>query len=185
MASESTHSTPDLSDLLRRLQAVEDQLAIQKLIMTHPPAADSGDPHFWPVLFGAGGVTDYGRDDNPDTAQFNGQLTAAQVAASVTSPQLDEARRRGAGHIATTPIVILGGDEADAWNYHMTVWRAEEGFRIFRVFANYWQLARADHGWQVAVRKVRLLDGNEEAIDILRGAALASTASLGPLPNTP
>jgi hypothetical protein len=42
------------------------------------------------------------------------------------------------------------------------------GFRIHRAGANVWELARTKDGWKVTRRKLRPLDGSQEARDLLR-----------------
>ncbi|HEY2757508.1 MAG TPA: nuclear transport factor 2 family protein [Pseudolabrys sp.] len=44
------------------------------------------------------------------------------------------------------------------------------GFRIHRVGANRWELARTQDGWKVTRRTLRPLDGSEDARDLLRRA---------------
>jgi hypothetical protein len=177
MASASGEGTPNLSDIERRLQSLEDQLAIHRIIMTHPPAADSGEGGFWHAIFREGGLTDYGQE--PSLGDLAGMLTADQLAAWTASPRFREAQRSGLAHVSTAPVVVVAGDEAEAWNYHQTIVRTDDGFRVFRLFVNRWEFARSAQGWQLTMRKCRLMDGDEEALDMLRGAVAASSALLG------
>ncbi|HTX84426.1 MAG TPA: nuclear transport factor 2 family protein [Streptosporangiaceae bacterium] len=177
MASASGEGTPNLSDIERRLQSLEDQLAIHRIIMTHPPAADSGEGGFWHVIFGEGGRTDYGQDAS--LGDLAGIVTPEQLAAWTASPRFREAQRSGLAHVSTAPVVVIAGDEAEAWNYHQTIVRTDDGFRVLRLFVNHWQFARSAQGWQLTMRKCRLMDGDEEALDILRDAVAASSALLG------
>jgi SnoaL-like domain len=169
-------SAPDLSHLEKRLQSLEDQLTIHRVIMTHPPAADTGDGEFWHLILGEGGRTDYALEPGGRAGLLSGLVTSDQLAAATSQPEHARVRQSGLAHFSSAPIVVVAGDEAEAWNYHQTIVRTEDGFRVLRVFANHWELVRSERGWQVTMRKVRLLDGNEEAIDILRGAVSATSA---------
>lgn len=178
MANTSEDGTPSLSDIERRLRSLEDQLAIHRIIMTHPPAADTGNAEFWLEIQGDSGLTDYGTDPGQGVGDLVGLVTAAQLTGWTSSPQFQAAQQAGLAHVASAPVVVVTGDEASAWNYHQTIIREENGFRVFRLFSNHWKFSRSAHGWHLDMRKCRLIDGNEQALDILRGAVSASTALL-------
>ena len=46
----------------------------------------------------------------------------------------------------------------------------EDGYAAWRVSANRWTLARTGHGWRIAERFNRVVDGSPESHDTLRAA---------------
>jgi uncharacterized protein (TIGR02246 family) len=142
-----------VEQLARRVQALEDELAIHRLIVRYGLAVDTGDAD------GAAGVF------TEDTVY------------DVDGPLLMEGREgvrnmvRGARHQAMLPncahqigpaVVDLDGDLAVATGYSRVYVRRPGGIEIYRVSFNRWELQRRGGEWLVARRTTRLL-GHEEA----------------------
>lgn len=167
-----------MSTLEDRLRAVEDKLAIYHLIASHPPAADTGDDHYYRDAFAADAVIDLGNK----TAQGN-----EKIAAGVKTPEHQGAIATGLCHFAGLPRVMIDGDTAVAISYLQVLTPNKDGapqelsghgpslgYRIHRLGANRWDLRRTDKGWKVTRRAYRMLDGNAETPAMLREAVGAA-----------
>jgi SnoaL-like domain len=156
-----------------RLRAVEDKLAIYHLIASHPPSADTAT--FYREAFT--------RDGTMDLAGGKSASGNEAIAAMVETPQHRAAIAGGLCHFAGLPRVTLNGDTAIAISYLQIITPQKgapemdvsghgtsTGFRIHRVGANRWELARTQDGWKVTRRTLRPLDGSEDARELLRQA---------------
>ena len=159
--------------LEERLRKIEDTLAIYRLIASHPPAADTGTSDYYRNAFAANGTVDLGGG--------KGAVGNEAIAAVVRTPEHQAAIAGGLCHFAGLPYVEVNGDIAVAVSYlqiispdrdstpkELSGHGASTGFRIHRAGANVWELARTNDGWKVTRRKLRPLDGSEEAREILR-----------------
>jgi hypothetical protein len=166
-------STPESFE--DRLRAVEDKLAIYHLIASHPPAADTGTDRYYRDAFAANGEVDLGGG--------KGASGNEAIAAIVKTPEHQAAIAGGLCHFAGLPRVEIDGDTAVATSYlqiitpdrqsaprELSGHGSSTGFRIHRVGANRWELARGKNGWKVTRRTLRPLDGNDEARALLRRA---------------
>jgi len=151
------------NDVEARLRRVEDQLAIYQLIAAHPCAVDGGNSAVVGDLYAEDGV--YAIGEAGDAGRFAGR---AAVQAVVSSPMIGEMIAAGMGHIGTLPYVVIEGDRAVATGHAMVVLRDGDGFRISRLSAARYEFARsADGDWQIAQRRLHLLDGNSVAPALL------------------
>jgi SnoaL-like domain len=159
--------------LEQRLRKVEDTLAIYRLIASHPPAADTGTGAYYRNAFAADGTIDLGGG--------KGATGNDAIAAIVSTPAHQAAIAGGLCHFAGLPYVEVNGDTAVAVSYlqiispdrdsvpkELSGHGVSTGFRIHRAGANVWELARTKDGWKVTRRKLRPLDGSQEARDLLR-----------------
>ena len=146
--------------LATRLQAVEDQLAITQLVVSYGPAVDSGSAAEVAALFLEDGVYD-SRPPGPMEGR-------AGISAMVGSDGHQALIHNGCGHVMAAPVVTVDGDRAVATGYSRVYRRVDEGFEVWRLAANRWELERTPDGWQVRYRVNRLLDGSDEARDLLR-----------------
>ena len=175
MAEAKEHTIED------RIRAIEDRLAIYNLIASHPPSADTGAQSYIRSIFADDGVLDLG---GAKTATGNDTISEMSQ-----RPAHQEAIRSGLAHFAGLPHVELDGDRAVATSYlqiispnalaepvEVPAHGVSKGYRIHRVGANRWELARTAEGWKIKRRVFRSLDGSADALDILR-QALAPNAS--------
>jgi hypothetical protein len=146
--------------LAARLQAVEDQLAITQLVVSYGPAVDSGSAAEVAGLFLEDGVYD-SRPPGPMEGRVG-------ISAMVGSEGHQTLIHNGCGHVMAAPVVTVDGDRAVATGYSRVYRRVGEGFEVWRLAANRWELERTPDGWQVRYRVNRLLDGSDEARDLLR-----------------
>jgi hypothetical protein len=167
--------------LEQRLRDIEDRLEIYNLIASHPPSADAGVDAFTRAV--------YAQDGSLDLGGGKGASGRDAIAAVVTTPDHQAAIAGGLGHFAGLPRIDIDGDSAVVTSYLQVLTpdsKAEavavpghgtsQGFRIHRLGANRWELARTPQGWKIKRRTMRLLDGSEPARDILRQALAGYTA---------
>ena len=163
------------STLEARLRAVEDQLAIIRIIASHPPAADTGADGYYRDAFAEDGVMDLG----------GGKFARGNetIGAVVKTDEHHAAIAGGLCHFAGLPQVTVDGDRAVAISYLQIVTPnrgapavavpghgSGPGYRIHRAGANRWEFARTPQGWKVTRRTLRPLDGTSEARDLLASA---------------
>ena len=159
-----------------RLRNIEDRLEIYNLIASHPPSADTGADYYTRLVYTADGSFD--RGEGLDSAVGN-----EAIAAMTQTPGHQRAIQGGLAHFAGLPHIELDGDRAWVTSYlqllhpdpvgevrELPNHGGSTGFRIHRVAANRWTLARTSEGWKVESRKLRPIDGSEPAREILAQA---------------
>lgn len=175
-------NTPNTDSTLEaRLRAVEDTLAIYRLIASHPPAADTGTDSYYRDAFTPDGAIDLG---GGKAAEGN-----EAIAAIVRTPEHQTAIAGGLCHFAGLPRVVLKGDTATATSYLQIITPhqgaapiavaghgSSTGFRIHRAGANRWELKRTKDGWKVTRRTLRPFDGSDGARALLRQAIAPGAA---------
>lgn len=146
--------------LEERVQRLEDLAAITQVIAAYGPAVDSGSSDLAAALFTPDGVYDV-----PPLRLEGTEALRAMVAGPHHQVLLD----RGCAHLQGQPVITLQGDTAVAVNHSIVLLHDDQGFQVWRVAANRWTLSRTSDGWRVSLRTNRLLDGAEEARQLLRG----------------
>ncbi len=162
-----------------RLREIEDRLEIYNLIASHPPSADTGADYYTSAVYTEDGVFDRGEG-------LVGAVGNEAIAAMTMSVEHQRAIQGGLAHFAGLPHITLDGDAAYVTSYlqilhpdalgddrELPNHGSSPGFRIHRVVANRWTLARTPEGWKIKSRKLRPLDGSRPAREILE-QALAS-----------
>lgn len=142
-----------MDDLLVRVQRLEDELAIQRLLLSYGPAADAGLTRFAGAVWSEGGVYDWDADGEPHQG-------SAGVDAMLQTDGHQGLIARGAAHFAGPPLIELDGDAATALNYSLIMLRKGDGFDLWRVSAVRWDLERTGTSWRVRRRTNRLLDSS-------------------------
>jgi SnoaL-like domain len=146
--------------LARRVAELEDQLAIQKVLAFYGPAVDSGSGED-----AAGLWTEDGEYD----AQIGSWTGRAAIAGMVFGRGHQGLIHGGAAHVmGGVPYVTVAGDRAVATAYWHLHRRVDDHFQVWRVTATRWELVRRADGWKVTRRVNRLLDGGDEARQLLR-----------------
>lgn len=159
--------------LEERIREIEDRLEIYNLIASHPPSADTGSRAHVATAWTADGTFDRG-------AQFGGPQKQSSNAGGIDNPEHMRAIGQGLAHFSGLPYLRITGDTAFAISYLQIlvpdrVGPAFEvpnhgkgsGFHIHRVSANRWDFVRTAEGWKIKERRLRPLDGNDEAREIL------------------
>ncbi|TXH25635.1 MAG: nuclear transport factor 2 family protein [Mycobacterium sp.] len=152
---------PQLADLQRRLQRIEDERAIERLIASYGPLVDAGDAESTAALWCEDGVYDV------EDWLMNGR---EEIAAMVRSPGHQGLITHGCTHFLGPAVVTVTGDEAVAVCESTLLVKQGSGFRVARGGANYFHLSRvagAPGGWQILRRITRLLDGTAESRALL------------------
>lgn len=146
-----------MSDLERRVRALEDRALILELIASYGPYADSGNGEAIGALWANGGT--YAFDATT--------LQHADIAGLVEFESHRELMAAGCAHVLSAPTVNVEGDTASAVNHSIVLARRGEIWVAVRVSANHWTLVRTEAGWRVADRVNRLLSGGESARELL------------------
>src|SRR5690606_11458959 len=76
---------------------------------------------------------------------------------------------KGCAHALGLPAITIDGDTAVARGYSRVYLHEAGQWRVIRASANRWELRRTPEGWKVVHRVNRLLDGDEAALELLRG----------------
>jgi hypothetical protein len=157
----------ELEALTARLQRVEDELAIQRVILSYGPAADSGETARAGALWADGGEYDW----DPDHAALQGPDAVDRMLQGKGHQSLIG---EGVAHFAGPPLIELDGDRATALSYSFVLRRDAEEQRIYvwRLGAARWEFARVGGAWRIHRRTHRQLDetgaGRELFGDTLR-----------------
>jgi hypothetical protein len=156
----------DLEQAVRELEVrvreLEDTLAICRLVATYGPAVDGGADGVAANLWTEAGVYDLGH------RSMDGAEAVAEMVRGDGHQQLIH---NGAAHMLGPALVHVDGDRAVATCYSNVFRYVDGGFETWRTAANRWDLERTPDGWRATRRTTRLLDGNDEAREILRHAA--------------
>jgi ketosteroid isomerase-like protein len=142
-----------IQQLEDRLQSLEDELAVWRLVNSYGPAVDSGNSEAASGIWTEDGVYDIGSDT------WSGR---AAIAGMVEGEGHQGLIHEGAAHVMALPQVRLDGDTAVATGYSRVYRRVDDGFRVWRVAANRWELVRTAAGWRCVRRTTRLMDGSQE-----------------------
>ncbi|SRR5258706_9872135 len=141
--------------LERRVAALEDELAIHRLIVRYGFAVDAGDADRTAAVFAPDGVYDAdvrlmrGRDDVRDMVQSERHQSMVGRCAHQIGPA----------------VVRVEGDGAVALGYSRVYLKNEDGIAVYRVSYNHWRLERRAGAWLIVHRRTRLL-GHDEAKSI-------------------
>lgn len=147
-----------LAAMEARLQRLEDERAIERLIASYGPLVDAGNADATADLWAVDGTYDVegwpmrSRDD---------------VAAMVRSDAHQGLITRGCAHFLGPVVVTVTGDEAVAVCESALFVKASKGFAVYRAGANHFRLQRRDGRWQIVHRTTRALDGGDEARQLL------------------
>ena len=148
----------DLADLERRLQRIEDERAIERLIASYGPLVDAGD---------ADGVASLWAVDGSYDVEGWQMASREDVAAMVRSDAHQGLITRGSCHFLAPAVVTVTGDEAVAVCESILVARHDDGISVARAGANHFRLRRIDGRWQITERRNRALDGRPEGRRLL------------------
>jgi len=146
-----------VDDLVRRVQALEDELAIHRVIVQYGLAVDVGDAE------GAAAV--YADDAVYDTDV--GVMHGRQGVRDMVTGTRHQAMVGRCAHQIGPAIVHVDGDRATATGYSRVYLRTGDSIGIYRVSFNHWDLERRAGAWCITHRKTRLL-GHAEALAVFR-----------------
>ena len=144
--------------LARRVERLEDELAIHRLIVSYGLGVDVGDPDRAAAVFTDDGVYDV------DVGRMEGREA---VRAMVRGSRHQEMVGHCAHQIGPAVVTLDGPDRASAIGYSRVYLATRAGTHVYRVSTNRWRLVKREGRWLVAERTTRLL-GHREALEPLR-----------------
>ena len=153
-----TDAETRLAALEQRLQLVEDELAIHRLLARYGMSADCADADQVAACFTQDGVYDVSgvlRMEGSDALR-----------AMIRGPG-HQRLMPDAGHTVGPLAVQVRGDSATAWGYSRTYHRENGAIVLFRLAYNRIDLVREAGQWRIA-RRVNRMVGEEGAQDIYR-----------------
>ncbi|HXY93334.1 MAG TPA: nuclear transport factor 2 family protein [Acidimicrobiia bacterium] len=155
-----------MEELRARIGRLEDELAIQRLILSYGPAADAGLTSLAAGLWLEKGVYDWdaGGDPHEGSAAVDRMLQGDAHQGLIAA---------GAAHFAGPPLIEIDGHRATALNYSFVIRRRDGQFHLWRVSAVRWDLERSGASWRVRRRTNRLLDASGDGRQLF-GEALHS-----------
>jgi len=142
-----------LDELAARVRRLEDESAIQRLIMSYGPAADAKLASFAGDLWLEDGVYDWDADGDPHEG-------SAGVDALLRSDGHLGLVAQGVAHFAGPLLIEVDGDTATVVNYSLIMRREEDRHYLWRVSAVRWDVERSGSSWRVRTRSNRLLDAS-------------------------
>ena len=141
----------------RRVQALEDELAIQRVILSYGFAVDSGDADWTAELFANDAVYDI------DVLTMHGRDDVRRMVLG----ERHQALIPNCAHTIGPISVSLDGDHASAIGYSRLYLRKSDEMELWRRSFNRWELERRDHRWQITRRTTRVL-GHDEASELFK-----------------
>jgi ketosteroid isomerase-like protein len=148
------------SGISERLQRVEDELDILRLVSSYGPAVDAGDGEAAANIWTEDGIYD------TESAVWRGR---AEIAGMIIDTH-EMVNRDDVAHVLGVPHILLDGDRAVATCYSRTFRRRDDGFEVWRLAANRWEMVRTTEGWRAAYRTTRLIDASGAARSLLQRA---------------
>jgi SnoaL-like domain len=158
-------------DLHTRLQRLEDERDIARLIASYGPSVDSGDAEAAATLWTHDGTYDV------EDWRMDGR---ADVHAMVSSRSHQDLVANGCCHFLGPAVVTVSGNSAVAVCESLVLLLRDGNYVVWRASANHFELNRVDGHWRIATRTSRLLNGNPEAHGLLRAGLAGETISLNP-----
>jgi hypothetical protein len=150
-----------LTRLEHRVQRLEDELAILRLLTSYGPLADAGSDD-------AAGLW---AEDGEYHVEGWQMRSRADVRAMIRSEAHHRIIGTGSAHFFGPPSITLDGDEAEAVCESILVRHNDDGPYIWRAGANRIRLRRTPEGWRIVHRISRPLDGSEATRAVLTGDA--------------
>ncbi|NKY86733.1 nuclear transport factor 2 family protein [Nocardia veterana] len=160
----------DLTEVLRRLRRIEDELAIMRLIASYGPLVDAGAADATAELWCADGEYEV------EGWQMRGR---EEVRSMVNSTAHRTLIAGGSAHFQGPARIEISGDDALAIFESLLVHRESERYEVLRASVHRLELRRTADGWRIARRAGRLLDGGPQARELLSTFARAG-GKLGP-----
>jgi hypothetical protein len=156
-------------DLVVRLQRLEDEREITRLIASYGPSVDAGNADSAAALWAHDGTYDV-EDWRMDSR--------ADVHAMVSSPSHQNLVANGCCHFLGPSVVTVTGDTAVAVCESLVLLRRDDEYVVWRATANHFELNRIDGSWSITARTSRLLNGDHAAHALLRAGLAGERASL-------
>lgn len=153
-----TTLTARLDELEQRVRLAEDKLAITQLIASYGPQVDAGL---------ADEVADLWTEDGVYEVEGWDMRSRADVHAMVLSDAHQKLITNGSAHFLGPAWVEVDGDEARAVCESTLVLAHGERWFIARAGVHRFRLVRDGDTWRIKHRATHLLDGSQDARDLL------------------
>lgn len=172
MTAEGSIGEATVEGLEARIRRLEDELAIQRLLLSYGPAADAGLASFAAEAWLEDGEYDWDANAEPHQG-------SAAVEAMLQGDMHQSLIGAGVAHFGGPLLVEIDGDRATALNYSMVMRREDKRFYLWRVSAVRWDVERSGSSWRVRRRTNRLLDASGAGRELF-GASLQELFGEGP-----
>lgn len=130
--------------LAARLQAVEDELAITRLLTSYGFAVDGDDPD---------GCADLYAPDAVVTIDDTVRLAGRDELRTIVTSEAHQAILPGCAHVMGPFTVDVSGDTATATGYATVFVAGEDGREVWRQSLSRWTLQRESGRWKVVRRE--------------------------------
>jgi hypothetical protein len=160
-----------IADLERRVQILEDHIALYQALSTYGPSVDSMELDEALQLWAEDGVYDLG-DGFPELDNGQGMMLLKgreEIRGMLDGPIHGRFVQQGCAHTMSLPLVKIDGDRAIAIGYHRLYAHRDDGAAVARLNASRWEWRRQESGeWKAVRRTHRLIDGREAGRSLLR-----------------
>jgi SnoaL-like domain len=155
-----------LQALERQVTELQDTLDVLRVVASYGPSVDGGAS----VEAGRLWTEDCSYDSDNAAEPLRGRATLEELSATVGKVPM------GVAHFLNLPIVVVDGERATVTGHSNTYHQEEGKYVVARVSSNRWELEKIDGRWQIHTRVNRILDGNQEAKDLLARGVRESMA---------
>jgi hypothetical protein len=155
-----------LQALERRVTELQDTLDVLRVVASYGPSVDGGAA----VEAGRLWAEDCTYDSDNAAEPLRGRRTLEELAAGVGQLPM------GVAHFLNLPIVVVDGDSATVTGHSNTYHQEDGAYVVARVSSNRWELEKIDGRLQVRTRVNRILDGTQEARELLARGVRESLA---------
>jgi SnoaL-like domain len=156
-----------IAALIARITTLEDRLDIVNLLAGLPHSSDVGDQDYQNRAYHEDCVMD--RDNADDLV-----IGKAAIVGIIGSEQHRQAIKAGMVHFAGLPHIAIDGARATATGYLQIIapvtsgpatalsgYGISDGFAIWRITANQWELAKSGGCWRVIRRVIRSVPNSQ------------------------
>ena len=157
--------------LNERMQRLEDESAIHRLIVRYGLAVDAGEPEAAMELFTKDTLYEV-RNPGAGLGEDPGQTLIMRGRAAVGEMVRSEDHQKllpNAAHTIGPAVVHVEGDQATATGYTRIYHREKDDFRMLRMAVNHWELVKQEGRWWVHRRYSQILGGTDVQ-DLMRKA---------------
>ncbi|HEX4018411.1 MAG TPA: nuclear transport factor 2 family protein [Frankiaceae bacterium] len=133
-----------VASLAARLQAVEDELAITRLLTSYGFAVDGDDPD---------ACADIYTPDAIATIDDTVTLTGREELRGIVTSEAHQAILPGCAHVMGPFTIYVNGDTATATGYATVYVTEPSGRSVWRQSVGRWTFARTPGGWKVTRRE--------------------------------
>jgi len=147
-----------VAELARRVERLEDELAIHRLIVSYGLGVDAGDAERGAAVFTENGVYDV------DVGRMDGREAVRAMVRGARHQEM-------VGHCAHQmgPAIVTFDDDARATavGYSRVYLETRAGTHVYRVSMNRWELVKERGAWLIARRFTRRL-GMPDTLEAIR-----------------